>query len=114
LTDNQQKPMGSKQFEGEILIPILLAAQAQARSKAQNLSAVGRAILRKASKAAEPSTDGVAHPAARPSNAGRKRMRFRMPGDEYEVIKERIRASGESVTAALEKGLEQYARTGKF
>lgn len=105
---------GSSQFEGQILIPILLAAKARAQSRAQNLSEVSRAIIRKASKNATPSPDGVAHPAARPSNAGRKRMRFRVPGDEYEVIKERIRASGTSVTAALEKGLEEYARTGKF
>lgn len=56
----------------------------------------------------------VAHPADRPKDAPRKRIRFMMPRDKYEVLIARIRASGLSMTATLEKGLEEFARTGEF
>jgi hypothetical protein len=100
--------------EAMILRPIRIAAQARADEQARELAAVARAVLIKASESAEPSEDGVAHPASRPSNVGRQRIRFRMDREQHAVVKDRIRRSGQSMTAALEQGLEDYARTGKF
>lgn len=56
----------------------------------------------------------VAHPAERPEGAERKRIRFVMDREKYDVVRERIRMSGISMTATLEQGLEAYARTGEF
>ena len=100
--------------EAMVLAPIKRAAKAQADKDMRQLPVIARAILLEASKKAEPSEDGVAHPASRPTNANRLRIRFRMDPGEYEIVRDRIRASGQSVAAALEKGLERYARTGKI
>lgn len=99
-------------FEGEILLAVRNAAKARAESQARKLPAVARAVLIQASKRARPSEDGVAHPAERPTKAAKKRIRFTMDSDQYDLVKERIRQSGRSMTRALEEGLEDYARTG--
>lgn len=116
-TDNSpaQEDEDNKQtVEAMILKPIRIAAQARAVREARELASVARQVLIKASENAQPSEDGVAHPASRPSNLGRQRIRFRMDREQHQVVKDRIRRSGQSMTSALEKGLEAYARTGKF
>lgn len=103
-----------KTVEAQIIGEILSAARARAKIDAHDMSAVARAVLERASKTAKPCEDGVAHPAQRPKQAGQKRIRFRMDAGKYEIVKDRIRRSGISMTAALEEGLERYARTGDF
>ena len=110
MTDKPEK----KTVEAMILQPVRIAAQRQAAKQDRQLAAVARAILVKISETAQPSPDGVAHPARRPSTVPRKRLKFRMDKAQHEIVMDRIRASGSSLTAALEKGLEDYARTGKF
>lgn len=103
-----------KTVEAMILQPVRVAAQKRATDQDRQLAAVARAILVKISEQAQPSPDGVAHPARRPSKIPRKRIKFRMDAAQHAIVMDRIRASGSSLTAALEKGLEDYARTGKF
>lgn len=97
-----------------ILAPVLNLAAARAAQQDRELTVVARAVLVKASRLAHPSDDGVAHPAERPPRADCKRIRFRMPKDEHAVVKDRIRASGQSMTSALEQGLMNYAKTGEY
>lgn len=99
--------------EAEIVTQILTAARKRAAKQGREITGVARNILVKASKAAK-LKPGVAHPANRPAQAARQRLRFRMDPEAYDVIKKRIRASGQSMTAALESGLEHYARTGEI
>lgn len=100
--------------ECQILSLVKTAAAAMAEKQMQELYHVARRILVKASEVAEPTEDGVAHPAQRPASAERERIKFRMPKDEHVIVKARIRASGRSMTSVLEEGLERYARTGKI
>lgn len=100
--------------EAQIRTTVLEAARARAETQARELHAVARALLVTTSKQARPSEDGVAHPAQRPEEVDRKRIRFSMDREEYGIIKDRIRASGRSLTAALEEELERYARTGEL
>lgn len=104
----------SQTVEAQITSLIRDAAKIKAEEQAHNLSAVAQAVIIRASKAAVPREDGVAHPAQRPRQTGCVRIRFRMNAEAYRIAKERIRASGTSMTAALEEGLERYARTGEF
>jgi hypothetical protein len=104
----------SQKIDVMIIDKILAAARARATREARDMSLIARAVIIRASKAAQPSEDGVAHPAQRPALANRKRIRFLMDREAYSIAKSRIRASGQSVTAVLEEGLENYARTGKF
>lgn len=110
-TDNSRKRV-------EILImkEVREAAQARADSQDVALATVAKTIVWKASAAAQPPAEGqkVAHPARRPPNSDLKRVRFMANRDQFEVARDRIRASGKSVAQALEAGLEKYARTGKF
>jgi predicted HicB family RNase H-like nuclease len=108
VTDNKMN------FEAKIRETVHRAAKARAAENAQELSRVAQAILIRASKAASPEEGGVAHPAKRPTGAPVKRIRFRIDSEAHEVIKARIRGSGTSMTAALEEGLENYARTGQY
>lgn len=105
--------MSQQIVECEILQLVKRAAAKRAADQMQELHHVARRVLVKASESAEPSEDGVAHPARRPRVAERERIKFRMPRDEHQIVKERIRASGRSMTAVLEEGLERYARTGE-
>lgn len=97
-----------------VIDKVLQAAKLRAAEEAHDMSAVAKAIIIKASKNAKPSEDGVAHPAQRPARAERTRIRFLMGRQKYAIARDRIRASGTSVTAVLEEGLERYARTGQF
>ena len=110
-TDNSRKRV-------EILImkEVREAAQARADSQDVALATVAKTIVWKASAAAQLPAEGqkVAHPARRPPNSDLKRVRFMANRDQFEVARDRIRASGKSVAQALEAGLEKYARTGKF
>ena len=110
-TDNSRKRV-------EILImkEVREAAQARADSQDVALATVAKTIVWKASAAAQPPAEGqkVAPPARRPPNSDLKRVRFMANRDQFEVARDRIRASGKSVAQALEAGLEKYARTGKF
>lgn len=110
LTD----PDAPHTFEAMVRETVLKAAQIRAVKDARKIHDVAREILRLASKRAEPSPDAVAHPASRPSNVPRKRLRVNFRAGEHLIIMNRIRLSGQSMTSALEAGLEQYARTGQF
>jgi hypothetical protein len=96
------------------------AADLRARLQMRELPQVAKAILQRASEDATPLVDAdgnpmePAHPADRAEGTERVRIRFRTPTDEHEVIKQRIRASGSSMTAVLEDGLRRYAETGEY
>jgi hypothetical protein len=99
---------------------VLRAAKARAATQDREITVVAKAILIKLSKNATPLIDEEgkptepAHPATREPGEVRKRIRFSVDPDEHEGVKERIRASGISMTAALETALEIYSRTGKY
>lgn len=99
---------------------VLRAAKARAATQDREITVVAKAILIKLSKNATPLVDEEgkptepAHPATREPGELRKRIRFGVDPDEHEGVKERIRASGISMTAALETALEAYSRTGKY
>lgn len=90
------------------------AAQVQAKAQDVALATVAKTIIWKASAAAQPNGQSVAHPARRPPNSNLKRVRFMANRLQFEIARDRIRASGKSVATVLEAGLEKYARTGKF
>lgn len=92
------------------------AALARAKSQAQVLRGVAREILFDRAAQAEP-VDGFAAltPVARVlGQPPRTRLRFGASAPAYARAKERLHAAGVSVTAAIEEGLEHYARTGEF
>jgi len=89
------------------------AALARARSQAQQLRAVAREILFDRAAQAEPNEQAVV-PSARFIGTTRRRLRFQAPRDAYQKALARLHASGLSATAAIEEGLEQFARTGEF
>jgi hypothetical protein len=108
-----------KRVEILIMKEVREAAQARADSQCVALATVAKSIIWKASAAARPAPDGekVAHPSARYPYGGEKflkRVRFMANRAQFEVARDRIRASGKSVARVLETGLEQYARTGEF
>lgn len=115
-TKNKVKDPTKKRVEILIMSEVRDAAQARADSQDVALATVAKTIVWKASGAAQPPAEGeaVAHPARRPPNADLKRVRFMANREQFEVARDRIRASGKSVAQALETGLEKYARTGKF
>jgi hypothetical protein len=90
------------------------AALLRAKAQAQQLRAVAREILfdRAARAKAVPH---ATHPAARVMAwSPRTRLRFRVSAKAYDKAKAKLHSAGTSVTAAIEEGLEQYARTGQF
>ena len=105
-----------KRVEILIMKEVREAAQVQADLQDVALATVAKTIIWKASAAAQPPAEGeqVAHPARRPPNSDLKRVRFMANREQFEVARDRIRASGKSVAQALETGLEKFARTGKF
>lgn len=89
------------------------AALLRAQANAQKLRSVAREILFEQAALATPDSEG--RPTARVIlNQRRRRLRFPVPRESYEVARDRLHASGLSVTAALEIGLERFARTGEF
>jgi hypothetical protein len=105
-----------KRVEILIMKEVREAAQARADSLDIALATVAKTIIWKASAAAQPPAEGesVAHPARRPANSELQRVRFMANRAQFEVARDRIRASGKSVAQALEAGLEKFARTEKF
>lgn len=99
---------------------VLRAAKARAATQDREITVVAKALLIKASQTATPLLDEEgkptepAHPATREPGEVRKRIRFRVDPEAHEGVKERIRASGISMTAALETALESYSRTGEY
>jgi hypothetical protein len=90
------------------------AALARAKSQAQQLRGVAREILFDRAALVEPAMNAP-NPAGRVlGQPPRTRLRFRANAASYGVARDRLRAAGTSVTAAIEDGLEQYARTGEF
>lgn len=92
------------------------AALLRARSQAQQLATVAREILFDRAALAQPSPNVVA-PAPRVlmySDSTRKRFRFQVKRNAYNDARNRLHASGVSVTAVIEEGLETFARTGEF
>lgn len=100
-------------FEAQILRDVREAAWARALVQDQNPLSIARSVLVKAAREAEPSPDQVAHPARRPTDAIKVRIRVVVDRATFEIVKERVRTSGISLTGALEAGLTAYARTGK-
>lgn len=92
------------------------AALARAKSQAQQLRTVAREILFERAAQAEPATGfNKLTPVARVlGQPPRTRLRFKTDDRSYLQAKNRLRDSGVSVTAAIEDGLEEYARTGMF
>lgn len=106
------KDPSKKNAEALIDADVYEAARRRAEANAQELAKVARSIIYAASLEAQPSDDAVAHPAIRPANVDRRRLRFCVDRHQYDIAKGRIRASGQSMTAALEAGLEAYAFSG--
>ena len=112
--------MTKRQAEFMIDAKVLRAAELRADLQVQELPQVAKAILQRASEDAKPLLDAdgnpmePAHPADRPEGTARKRIRFRTDPGEHDLVKERIRTSGASMTAVLEDGLRLYAETGKY
>lgn len=112
--------MTKRQAEFMIDARVLNAAEIRAKRLVQELPQVAKAILKRASEEATPLLDAdgkptePAHPAERPEGTERKRIRFRTIPEEHDIVKERIRASGSSMTAVLEDGLRHYAETGEY
>lgn len=104
-----------KTVEIYVLEQVYAAALIRAKRAGQPLSAVAREVIWRASmQAQKPNGATVAHPARRPTNAKRHRVRLTIPESSYRVARDRIRASGRSVASALEAGLENYARYGTY
>lgn len=109
-----------RQAEFMIDATVHKAAELRAKLQTRELPQVAKAILQRASEQATPLLDAdgkpmePAHPAERPDGTERVRIRFRTPRDEHEVVKQRIRTSGQSMTAVLEDGLRRYAETGEY
>lgn len=105
-----------KRVEILIMKEVREAAQARADSLGIPLAIVAKTVIWKASQAAQPpvKSETVAHPARRPPNSELQRVRFMANRAQFEVARDRIRASGKSVSQALEVGLERFARTSKF
>lgn len=101
-------------FEAQILRDVREAAWARATVQDQNPLSIARSVLVKAAREAEPSPDMVAHPARRPNDAAKVRIRVVVDKATFDIVKDRIRTSGISLTGALEAGLTTYARTGKI
>lgn len=90
------------------------AALARAKSQAQQLRGVAREILFSRAAQAEPH-GGTMFPTARVlGQPSRTRLRFQASADAYDRARRRLHASGMSVTATIEDGLERFARTGQF
>lgn len=90
------------------------AALLRSQAQAQKLRAVAREILFDRASQTEP-VDHATHPTARIlGQPARMRLRFRANRKAYARAKNRLHAAGTSVTAVIEDGLEQYARTGAF
>lgn len=112
--------MTKRQAEFMIDDRVLKAAELRAQRLVQELPQVAKAILQRASEEAKPLLDAdghpmePAHPADRPEGTPRKRIRFRTDPEEHDLVKERIRTAGSSMTAVLEDGLRRYAETGKY
>lgn len=89
------------------------AALLRAQANAQKLRSVAREILFEQAALARPVDE--ARPTARViMNQRRRRLRFPVSRASYEQARDKLHASGVSVTAALEDGLERFARTGEF
>jgi len=90
------------------------AALARAKSQVQPLRGIAREILFDRAAQAEP-IDQAIHPAGRVLlSSDRVRLRFQAPREAYQRARKRLHSSGVSVTAAVEEGLERFARTGEF
>lgn len=90
------------------------AALARAKSQAQQVRTIAREVMFDRAAQAEPN-EFPAHPTARVlGQPARRRLRFRAVLSDYTIARKRLHASGVSVTAAIEEGLERYARTGEF
>jgi len=115
-TTKKRSDPTKKRVEILIMQEVREAAQARADSQDVALATVAKTIIWKASAAAQPPEEGqkVAHPARRPPESNLKRVRFMANRAQFEVARDRIRASGKSVAQVLESGLEKYARSGKF
>ena len=117
MTETTEKP---RQAEFMIDAAVVKAAELRAKLQTRELPQVAKAILQRASEQATPLVDAdgnpmePAHPAERADGTLRKRIRFRTPREEHEVVKQRIRTSGQSMTAVLEDGLRRYAETGEY
>lgn len=104
-----------KTVEIYVLEEVYQAAKIRAKRAGQPVSAVARELIWQASiQARRPDGPTVAHPARRPAGAETHRVRFTIPESSYQVARDRIRISGRSVAAALEAGLENYARYGTY
>lgn len=92
------------------------AALLRAKSQAQQLRSVAREILFDRAARVEPDEDQEpVNPTARVlGQPMRTRLRFRADVVAYNRARDRLHNSGVSVTAAIEEGLESFARTGQF
>lgn len=105
-----------KTVDHMIMEPVRQAAELIANRQGRDLSKIAEAIVYREAETAQATGAGIAHPAKRPPAdvIPRTRVRFTTDRDRYDQALKRLRASGRSVAGVLEKGLEQYARTGTF
>lgn len=110
------KPTERRMVEVMIRDTVYDAALLRAQAQAQQLRTVAREILFDRASQARP-REGFAAltPTARIlGQPPRTRVRFLASAKSYDKAKARLHAAGTSVTAAIEDGLEHYARTGQF
>lgn len=110
-----------RKIEVDILIvtEVYEAAMLRATREGRAVAPVARAILFQAAAEADPDpvySEGTIRPPLREyrSPNTRSRLRFKLPRVDYEAARAAIMKSGSSVSAAIEHGLAEYARTGKI
>jgi hypothetical protein len=96
---------------------VYAAAMTRANHQGRTVSAVARAVLFLAAADAQPDPAYRSQHTRPPLRAyrspdDRTRLRFKLPRADYEVARQTIMQSGNSVSAAVEDGLRTYARTG--
>lgn len=101
--------MATKTVEVMVRRDVKQAALLRARNQAQNLSAVCRAVITRASAGA--GYPGGGEPRPRREKDDRVKMRFVVDSTVYAAAKER--ADG-AVSSLVEDALEQYAIDGKI
>ncbi len=111
--------MDKAEVDLQIDTRVFEAAMARAESKDQSMSAVTRAIIFTAAASAVPDPayqSELTRPPLREykSREDRSRLRFKLPKIDYAAAQRAIRASGQSISAVVEKGLHDYALTGEI
>jgi hypothetical protein len=99
--------------EVEVLADVYDRAMARAKDQGQRLATVARQVLfQEAARTPADAPVPAGRPPLREYGQRRKPIKFSVLADAYATARDKIRASGRSVAAAVEDGLTVYARTG--